>query len=307
MTVATERASRGSPGFGVSGQRAARAARDRVDDRARICGRAAEPIEDGERIARTCSDPRTVGPDPITLRSSPTTSEIASVRHAARDAGRQPSALDRRRVLAHGVQRVDVGAGAQQRLRRRAACRRGRMPSAGAAISADAPPDSSTSSCAASGSASHRARTSRPARLAAGAGHRMARLTTTSGGSTAACATLDATTRPPRTRAPSSALRGARHRRRRLAGRHDHTMDGRSALRSDRRARHGRARPRSAAPMPAGDEPGDPVGDCRASVSVCVFGIGPGGKPGHDVELLEEGADELVGVVFRTETARVGP
>ena len=46
--------------------------------------RAAKPIEDAERVAER-GRIRTVGPDPMTLRSSPMTSEMASVRHAARD------------------------------------------------------------------------------------------------------------------------------------------------------------------------------------------------------------------------------
>ena len=36
-------------------------------------------------------------------------------------------------------------------------------------------------------------------------------------------------------------------------------------------------------------------------VSVDVPGIGPGGKPGDDVELSEELADHFVGVVFGAE------
>ena len=37
------------------------------------------------------------------------------------------------------------------------------------------------------------------------------------------------------------------------------------------------------------------------NASVCLSGIGPGRKPGYDVELLEEGTYELVGVVFGAE------
>ena len=58
MTVATERASRGSPGFGVSDRSPRTPFVEPVDDRARICGRAAKPIEDVERVARTWTDPR---------------------------------------------------------------------------------------------------------------------------------------------------------------------------------------------------------------------------------------------------------
>ena len=35
------------------------------------------------------------------------------------------------------------------------------------------------------------------------------------------------------------------------------------------------------------------------TVSVCLLGVRPGRKPGHDVEFLEERADELRGVVLR--------
>ena len=65
---------------------------------------------------------------------------------APRGARREPAALDRRQMLAHRVQRVDVGARAQQLRRSSRRLSSSVSPSAGTAISADAPPDSSTSS-----------------------------------------------------------------------------------------------------------------------------------------------------------------
>jgi len=40
-------------------------------------------------------------------------------------------------------------------------------------------------------------------------------------------------------------------------------------------------------------------------VSVDVSGIGPGGKPGDNVELSEEFADHFVSVVFRAESVEL--
>ena len=112
------------PASASRASRRARRASQMRDDRRRI--RAAAPpkrSQDVERVGERRLASATVGPDPMTLRSSPTTSEIASVRHAPRARGREPAAFDRGQMLAHGVQRVNVGAGAQQALVV-AACRR---------------------------------------------------------------------------------------------------------------------------------------------------------------------------------------
>ena len=42
----------------------------------------------------------------------------------------------------------------------------------------------------------------------------------------------------------------------------------------------------------------------ESGASVRVLGIGPGREAGHDVEFLEEGTDQLVGVVFACRAAR---
>ena len=78
----------------------------------------AEPREHRDARRRRCVASGTVGPDAMTLGSSPTTSEIASVRHQRRAAAARLAAFDRRQVLADGIERVDVGAGAQQPRRR---------------------------------------------------------------------------------------------------------------------------------------------------------------------------------------------
>ena len=112
----------------------ARAAADRRSRRLRhVAGGAAhETIDDGVGIdrataasrparrarRRTCCRRRTVGPDAITDRSSPTTSDTASVSTVPAPR-RELSALDRRQMLAHGVQLVDVRALLHQR---RAVC-----------------------------------------------------------------------------------------------------------------------------------------------------------------------------------------
>ena len=91
------------------------------------------------------------------------------------------------------------------------------MPSAGTAISAEAPPDSSTSSARAGAElrAPARAR-ARPARSLPARRHRVAAAIDFEAGGTGV--DVDgAMTRPARTRVPSSARRRG-HRRRRLAG-----------------------------------------------------------------------------------------
>ncbi len=58
-----------------------------------------------------------VGPEPITSRSSPITSESSSDSTVGRRGqARQLPALDARNVLANGVDLVDVGAAGQQQL-----------------------------------------------------------------------------------------------------------------------------------------------------------------------------------------------
>ena len=104
----------------------------------------AKPCERGRRIVpcRRIGNTRT---RPITDRSSPTTSDTASVSVAPRQARGEPSTFDRREVLAHGVERVNVGApGIMRSTVRRLS--ESDMPAAGTAASADAPPDSSSRS-----------------------------------------------------------------------------------------------------------------------------------------------------------------
>ena len=198
----------------------------------------------------------------MTLRSSPMTSEMASVRHAARDAGRQPSALDRRQVLAHRVQRVDVGAGAQQQSRRRALVLEVECLSP---VQPSAPMRRLTAARAvARRRAAHRAEPGlAPGGLAAGAGFRMFAMMKTSGG---VDGNGNRTDRPARRecsrRVPP---RGARHRRRRLAGRDDPRASGRRASRIERaRGQSVRDRPHRYRPVTIARR------SCRRLSSECV-------------------------------------
>mgnify|MGYP003693958253 CR=1 FL=1 len=121
MTVAVARASRGIARLGRLGQLDLRApSTSRAHDRAAEIDPSRRRAAARRARRRSVLASGTVGPDAITLRSSPTTSEITSARHAPGVAAAEPPALDRRQVLADGVERVDVGAGAKQR--------RGRAP-----------------------------------------------------------------------------------------------------------------------------------------------------------------------------------
>ena len=158
MTVVDARASRGSPGFGVSGDSPPRprsSARRRQADtpprRRTAAGRRAR--------RRNVLASATVGPDAITLEIvADDVGDRAASRHGAAGARREPAALDRREMLAHGIERVDVGAARAAAARCVARLSSSVRPSAGTAISADAPPDSSTSSDASSGAAAGESR-----------------------------------------------------------------------------------------------------------------------------------------------------
>ena len=119
------------------------------------------PTMDSRRSVRTAAEPRsasakvvespTVGPEAITLKSSPTTSEMAKVRRGPCSKRSQPSALHTRDVLSNRIERVDIRTAFRSRdvvwrLSSRV------IPSAGTAIIAEAPPDNKTSSNCPSGS-----------------------------------------------------------------------------------------------------------------------------------------------------------
>ena len=113
ITCTLERATDGSPGLGVSGRLARGAALEPVRQPPRESATSAAGVEDPERLAERVGS-ATVGPDPMTLGSSPTTSEIAE-RDSPPGARRgQAAAFHAGEVLAHAVDGVDVGIGAQQ-------------------------------------------------------------------------------------------------------------------------------------------------------------------------------------------------
>ena len=215
-------------------------------------------------------------------------------------------------MLADGVERVNRRA-ARAAARSLRACRRASRRRSGTAISADAPPDSSTSSVSpgAVDRASFKAR--RPACSLASVGTGW--LPATSGEGASPGSVVMISHRDPRTQ-PACGGRSHPHAppcrprdtRSGLAGR-DRCRSAASASgvasaskrAIDQRDRH---RPHQWRP---GQSPGDRVGGGRADESVVCFGIGPGGEPGHDVEFLEEGADQFVGVVLASRAARAAP
>ncbi len=144
MTRAACLASRGSPGLGVSGRSPRAPARSSATTAG---GNESSPPN---RASRDTASPNvlgsaTVGPDPMRLRSSPTTSETASVSTgaAAAAASCPPLMADRclRTVFSSSMP-------APARSRRRVVWRLSSsvMPALGAAINEEAPPESSTRS-----------------------------------------------------------------------------------------------------------------------------------------------------------------
>ena len=95
-----------------------------LDDRRRERARRRRGASSTASASANVLGRRTVGPEAITDRSSPTTSDTASVSIAAAARRGEQPALDRRQVLADGVQLVDVGARFEQRGARSAACPR---------------------------------------------------------------------------------------------------------------------------------------------------------------------------------------
>ena len=177
-------------------------------------------------------------------------------------------------------------------------------PSAGTAISADAPPESSTSSRSSTpADAGHgeSANAGPPARLRFGTGWPAVRCSRCASGRRIVTRQL-ATTTPPRSRSPRKFAAAAAMPAAALPAATSHTRSVRlrmatrasASSTSDSGINRTQSRP--------GRWPGDRVGDWRRrGVSSSVFGIGPGREPGHDIEFLEEGADDFVGVVFGAE------
>ena len=227
-----------------------------------------------QRVARTCWRRRRSGPSRSRSDRRRRRRRSRSVRHRPRRRGSELPALDRRQVLADRVQRVDVGARPQQRV---ASCRclsSSVRPSAGTAISADAPPDSRTSRLLVRPRGTRRARApaARPRSLAGGR-HRMAARDALRIAIAARSRASTADRRgPPRTRAPSAVAAAARHRRRRLAGRQRRCTRGRrqSALVASARSTSAPASHGSDAPR--GRWPADRVeARARDCVSACAW------------------------------------
>ena len=113
MTTDAARARRGSPGFGVSGSCSCHPAGEMRHDRRRIRIDAAEPpkhvqgIFERRRIGhrRSRGDEAQIVADDVGNRERPA---------PARRARRELSSFDSGEVLAHRVERMDVGAGAEQ-------------------------------------------------------------------------------------------------------------------------------------------------------------------------------------------------
>ena len=132
--AATARASRGSPLAGVSGTVPAAPRCETIDDRRRIERATAAPVRDLERAGERAVV-GTVGPtrSPTDRRRRRRTRASVSTRAARR--GRELAALDRRQMLADGVELVDVCALLHQRPRGvllvlECECRRRAAPSA---------------------------------------------------------------------------------------------------------------------------------------------------------------------------------
>ena len=209
-------------------------------------------------------------------------------------------------MLAHGVQLVDVGALLHQRTRRAAAWPRAESP---APAAPSAPSRRRTAARAADrrspARGRHLERASR-ARHAAAVRQRMPGVIPGSRSAEAAIGLGDGVAdRSPSMRAQRARRpRGARRSsiaRGRLAGR-DHVNGGRALQRARRSSASSSAR-RTSPPAFTADRAAPSawtVGDrCRRSGdgrSVHLPGIGPGGKPGHDVELLRSAADDLIGI-----------
>jgi hypothetical protein len=275
MTVVRAREPRVA-GFGVSATAPARAAPQRVTTAADTRF-PAERVEDVERVLERLAS-ATVGPDAMTLGSSPTTSEMDRRRSAA-GARREPAALDRRQVLAHGVQRVNVGARRSRRGRRalvveRDAVGRHRHQRRRAAG------DQDEQRLVALERRGQRERLRPAASLAAvGSGW-----PPTISSNPSASRAGDAITRPARTAARAASGRRA------IAGAALPAAITRSSADAWRHCVERRVDQRvgAHAAIPARTIARRSCRSSGVNASVCVLGIGPGRKAGHDVELLEE-------------------
>ena len=184
------------------------------------------------------------------------------------------------------------------------------MPSAGSAISAEAPPDRSTSSRSRSPAAAATVSDRLGGRHAAVVRNGMCRDVPlhagrkVSGGLVRDAERHDGTRHAARRAAGASSIGSAALPTATTSmAAADRTARTTSGVCRARRARvHRRRRPRA----PRARRPSDRC-EGREAFSVNLSGVGPGGEAGHGVELLEEAADDLVGVSVSAQCDRAGP
>ena len=268
----------------------------------------------------------TVGPDPMTLGSSsigPTTSDSAQVIDAHAAAAAQLPALDRRQVLAHAIELVN------RRARRAAApasppsCPRATGPAAGAAISAEAPPDSSTSSVSsgrgfARRAPAHdapRARSPRSAPDGRRDALRPAAAAPRRGGSstTSPRATIRSASRHARSIGPAAlpAAIDRRARRRPAAARRarQRASSGREQHVRTRGRVDGAHRRESATRIvakPSAEHAGWRAIQERPAPQCRVLGVGPGREVGDLIELAQQAAHDVIAVAVVAELIEPG-